>query len=178
MAELSTVARPYAEAVFKLSQESGAAARWSSTLALLETVVGDANLAALIGNPRVRRDQLLGVIADVGGAGLDAEARQLVAALADNGRLSLLPYIRSQFEALRHEQEGVLDARIATAFPLTDAQVATLVADLQKRFKCNIRPEVTVDAALIGGVKVSVGDVVIDGSVRGRLDRMDAALKS
>jgi F-type H+-transporting ATPase subunit delta len=178
MAELSTVARPYAEAVFKLSQQENASARWSSTLELLETLVGDANLAALIGNPRVSREQLLGVITEVGGSGLDAEANSLVATLAKNGRLPLLPQIRSQFEALRREQEGVLDARIHTAFPLTDAQVATLVADLQKRFQRSIRPAIKVDPDLIGGVKVAVGDVVIDGSVRGRLDRMDAALKS
>lgn len=179
MAEISTVARPYAEAVFKLSQGDAAASqRWSDTLALLEIVTRDPAMAALIGNPRVRRDQLLGLINEVGGERLDDQARRFVATLADNGRLPLLPSIRNQFEALRREHEGVLDARIDSAFALSDAQVATLVADLQKRFKRGIRPAVTVDTALIGGVKVSVGDVVIDGSVRGRLDRMQAALKS
>ncbi|MDE3011946.1 MAG: F0F1 ATP synthase subunit delta [Pseudomonadota bacterium] len=178
MAELSTVARPYAEAVFKLSREANTGDRWSATLALLEVVVRDPDMAALIGNPRVRREQLLGLIADVGGSQLDAEAQRFVAALVENKRLSLLPSIRSQFETLRREHEGVLDAHIESAFALSDAQVATLVADLQKRFKRSIRPAVVVDAALIGGVKVAVGDVVIDGSVRGRLDRMQAALKS
>ena len=178
MAELSTVARPYAEAVFKLSPDAAASTRWSSTLAWLEQVLRDPDMAALIGNPRVRRDQLLGLINDVSGDRLDDQARRFVAALAENGRLTLLPQIRTHFEALRREHEGVLDARIETALQLTDAQIATLVADLQKRFKRGIRPEVRVDESLIGGVKVSVGDVVIDGSVRGRLDRMATALKS
>ena len=178
MAELSTVARPYAEAVFKLSPDATASARWSATLAFLELLLRDPDLAALVGNPRVRRDQLLGLINDVGGDRLDAEAQRFVAALAENGRLTLLPQIRTHFEALRREREGVLDAHIESAFQLSDAQIATLVADLQRRFQRGIHPDVRIDAALIGGVKVSVGDVVIDGSVRGRLDRMATALKS
>ncbi len=178
MAELSTVARPYAEAVFKLCPDPASSTRWSSTLAFLELLLRDPDMAALIGNPRVRRDQLLGLISDVGGDRLDAEARNFVAALAENGRLTLLPQIRSHFEELRREHEGVLDAHIESAFQLSDAQISALVADLQKRFKRGIRPQVRIDDALIGGVKVSVGDVVIDGSVRGRLDRMATALKS
>jgi F-type H+-transporting ATPase subunit delta len=178
MAELSTVARPYAEAVYKLSTDAAASQRWSDVLAFLEVVARDPEMAGVIGNPRVHRDQLLVLMADIGGERLDAEALRFVSALIDNGRLTLLPQIRSQFEALRREHLGVLDARIATAFTLTDAQIATLVRDLESRFKQGIRPHVEVDATLIGGVKVAVGDVVIDGSVRGRLDRMEAALKS
>jgi len=178
MAELSTVARPYAEAVFKLCPDATSSVRWSEVLAFLEIVVRDPAMASLIGNPRILREQLLSVIAEVGGARLDAEAQRFVAALADNGRLPLVPQIRSQFEALRREQEGVLDAHIQSAFALSDGQISTLVRDLEARFKRGIRPAVLVDASLIGGVKVSVGDVVIDGSVRGRLDRMEAALKS
>lgn len=178
MAELSTVARPYAEAVFQLCPDPTASTRWSDTLAFLELLMADPDMAALAGNPRVRRAQLLSVIGDVGGDRLDAEAHRLVEVLAENKRLSLLPQIRAHFEALRREHEGVLDARIESAFQLDDAQLATLVSDLQKRFGRGIRPEVRIDTALIGGVKVSVGDVVIDGSVRGRLDRMAAALKS
>jgi F-type H+-transporting ATPase subunit delta len=178
MAELSTVARPYAEAVYKLCTDEAAGQRWSDVLAFLEVVTRDPAMAGVIGNPRVHRDQLLALIKDIAGDRLDAEAHRLVAALADNGRLSLLTQIRTQFEALRREHLGVLDARIESAFSLTDDQIATLVRDLEARFKQGIRPQVAVDASLIGGVKVSVGDVVIDGSVRGRLDRMEAALKS
>ncbi len=178
MAELSTVARPYAEAVFKLAQDKTASDRWSEVLAFLEQVVRDPAVAALIGNPRFETARLLTLLGDIGGNRLDAEARQFLAVLAENGRLPLLPLIQRQYEQLRHEREGVLDATIESAFPLSDEQVAKLVADLATRFKRVIRPAVQVDAALIGGVKVSVGDVVIDGSVRGRLHSMETALKS
>ncbi len=178
MAELSTVARPYAEAVFKLCPDAGTSQHWSDTLAFLEGVLNDAQLASVIGNPKVTHQALLGLLGDIGASRLDAEAKQFLAVLAENGRLGLLTPIRSQFEALRREREGVLDAQIESAFALTDAQVKTLVQGLETRFKRGIRPTVQVDAALIGGVKLSVGDVVIDGSVRGRLDRMEAALKS
>jgi F-type H+-transporting ATPase subunit delta len=178
MAEPNTVARPYAEALFKLSADTKAAARWSEALAFLEVVALDPAMAEVIGNPRVGRDQLLGLFAEIGGKRLDEEARHFVAVLAENARLPLMPYIRSQFEALLLEREGVVDAHIRSAFALTEAQTAQLVSDLKVRFKRGIRPDVKVDAALIGGITVSVGDVVIDGSVRGRLSRMDAALKS
>jgi F-type H+-transporting ATPase subunit delta len=171
MAELSTVARPYAEAVFELCVDVPSSTRWSETLAFLEMVVLQPDMAHTIGNPRVSRKQLLGA------ERLNAEALRFVAALADNYRLALLPQIRSKFEELLRAREGVVDARIETAFALTAAQLATIVRDLEHRFKRGIRPEVAVEPALIGGVKMYIGDEVIDGSVRGRLDRMEAALK-
>ena len=177
MAELSTVARPYAEAVFELCVDAPSSTRWSETLAFLEMVVLQPDMAHTIGNPRVSRKQLLGLFADIGGERLDAEALRFVEALADNYRLALLPQIRSKFEELLRGREGVVDARIETAFALTAAQLATIVRDLEHRFKRGIRPEVAVEPALIGGVKMYIGDEVIDGSVRGRLDRMEAALK-
>lgn len=178
MAELSTVARPYAEALFKLCPDAAATARWSDVLAFLEAVLQDAQLAPLVGNPRVPVTQLLGLIGDVGGDRLDADARQFLAVLAHNGRLALVGLVRAQFEVLRQEREGVLEAQITSAFALDEGQVAQLVRGLEARFQRGIRPTVAVDSSLIGGVRLAVGDVVIDGSVRGRLDRMEAALKS
>lgn len=178
MAELSTVARPYAEAVFKLSQESGNSAMWSDGLSLLEMLVSDPQMDSLIGNPRIQRDQLLALIFGVVGQHLDAVVKQFVEVLVENNRLVLLPQIRSQFEVLRQEREGVIDAKITSAFRMEDGQINRLVKDLEARFKRGIRPDVWIDPTLIGGVKVAVGDVVIDGSVRGRLDRMEAALKT
>jgi F-type H+-transporting ATPase subunit delta len=176
MAELSTVARPYAEAVFKLSQEAGNSASWSDALSLLEMVVNDPQMESLIGNPRIQRQQLVDLINGVVGHHLDAQAKQFVEVLVENKRLVLLPQIRSQFEVLRHEREGVIDAKITSAFRMEDGQISRLVKDLEARFKRGIRPDVWIDPSLIGGVKVAVGDIVIDGSVRGRLDRMEAAL--
>jgi F-type H+-transporting ATPase subunit delta len=178
MAELSTVARPYAEAVFKLSQESGNSASWSDVLSLLEMVVIDSQMESLIGNPKIQRHQLVDLIVGVAGSHLDAQAKQLVEVLVENNRLALLPQIRSQFDALRHEREGVIDAKITSAFRMEDEQINRLVKDLEARFKRGIRPDVWIDPSLMGGVKVAVGDIVIDGSVRGRLDRMEAALKT
>jgi F-type H+-transporting ATPase subunit delta len=178
MAELSTIARPYAEAVFKLSQESGDSARWSDALNHLEMVVTDSQMVGLIGNPRIQGQQLLEVIVGVLSNQIDAQTKQFIETLIENNRLILLPQIRSQFEALRQEHEGVMDAKITSAFQLNEGQVSRLVKDLEARFKRGIRPDVRIDPALIGGVKVAVGDIVIDGSVRGRLDRMDAALKN
>ena len=176
MAELSTVARPYAEAVFKLSREAGNSAGWSDALSLLEMVVKDPQMESLIGNPRIQRQQLVALIDSVVGQHLDAHAKQFVEVLVENKRLALLPQIRSQFEVLRHEREGVIDAKITSAFRMEDGQISRLVKDLESRFKRGIRPDVWIDPSLIGGVKVAVGDIVIDGSVRGRLDRMEAAL--
>lgn len=178
MAELSTVARPYAEAVFKLSVEAGNSASWSDALTLLETVVKDSQMESLIGNPRIQRHQLVALIIEVAGDHLDTAAKQFVEVLVENNRLLLLPQIRSQFEVLRREREGVIDARITSAFRMDEGQISHLVKDLEARFKRGIRPDVWIDPALLGGVKVAVGDVVIDGSVRGRLDRMEAALKT
>ena len=96
--------------------------------------------------------------------------------LIANDRLALLPEIRAMFEVLKNEREGVVDADIASAFPLDDAQLAGLVADLEKRFKRKINPHVSVDPELIGGVRVAVGDEVIDGSVRGKLAALAAGL--
>jgi len=104
------------------------------------------------------------------------EVRKLLEALAANQRIAALPAMRDQFEALKNERESTVDARIETAFPLEGADLAGLVADLERKFKRKVRPEVTVDTSLIGGVKVTVGDQVIDGSVRGKLAAMAASL--
>jgi F-type H+-transporting ATPase subunit delta len=176
MAELSTVARPYAEAVFKLSRDTGSVQKWSDTLAFLELVVSDAQVQSLIGNPRITREHLTSLIVDVAGGRLDAEATRLVETLVENGRLVLLPSVRSQFEALRQANEGVVDAEITSAFELDASQTAELVKQLEAHLKRGVRPAVHVDPNLIGGVRIRVGDLVIDNSVRGRLDRMQAAL--
>ncbi|MBU6505473.1 MAG: F0F1 ATP synthase subunit delta [Betaproteobacteria bacterium] len=177
MAEITTIARPYAEAVFKLALEEKALDRWSETLQWLSAVASDSDMAALVGNPRLDRAQLSGVFLSVCEGKLNEEGKKLVQLLVDNHRIPALPAISRQFEILRHQHEGQLDAQIVSAFPLAAQELDQLVSGLEKRFARKIRPEVSVDGSLIGGVKVTVGDVVIDGSVRARIDQMAVALK-
>jgi F-type H+-transporting ATPase subunit delta len=178
MAETATIARPYAEAVFGLADKTGTLAKWSQLLAALASSAADPRVRALIGDPKLREDQLYGLIAALAGADIPAEAQNLVRVLMANDRLTLLPEIHGQFEALRHEREGVVEAEIATAFPMANGQLESLVSDLERRFKRKVQPHVTVDKDLIGGVRIAVGDEVIDGSVRGKLADMASALKS
>ena len=175
MAEIATIARPYAEAVFKVADGEGQLAAWADVIARLAAIAANPAVAEIVGDPNVDPDQLYGVIAGASGD-LPKEAQNLLRVLIENGRVALLPEIRESFEALKNEREGVVDAEIATAFALDDAQLAALVQDLEARFKRRINPRVSVDEALIGGVTVAVGDEVIDGSVRGKLAAMAAAL--
>lgn len=175
MAEIATIARPYAEAVFKVADGEGKLAEWADVLDRLAAVAENAAIRGLLGDPNVTPDQLYGVLAGAAGD-LPAEAQNLVRVLIENGRVGVLPEVRDLFVALKHEREGVVDAEVASAFPLDEAQLATLVNELEARFKRKVKPNVAVDKELIGGIKVVVGDEVIDGSVRGKLAAMAAAL--
>lgn len=175
MAEAVTIARPYAEAVFALADAGGALAKWSQTLAVMASVAEHPDVRAVTADPNLRSDQVYALIAGACGD-LVTEAQSLLRVLIENDRLAALPQIRDIYEELRNEREGVEDALIASARPLDEGQLAALVADLEKRFRRKIKPQVEVDANLIGGVRVQVGDEVIDGSVRGKLAAMSAAL--
>ena len=178
MAESVTIARPYAEAVFQLADSKGTLAQWSTVLARAAAFAADADLRRAIGNPAVSADQLYGLIASLVGEAMFAESQNLVRVLIENGRLGLLPEIGEIYEQLKNEREGVVEAQIGTAFPLDQQSLAALVADLERRFKRRVQPVVTVDLELIGGIRIQVGDEVIDGSVRGKLAAMALALKS
>jgi F-type H+-transporting ATPase subunit delta len=178
MAETITIARPYAEAVFQLADKAGELARWSDALARMAGIAANPDMLEAIGNPRLTAEQLYGIFASLAGDAMFAQSQNLVRVLIENRRLSLVPEIRDLFEELKNEREGVVEAQIVSAFPLEGEPLARLVADLEKRFKRKIQPIVTVDAELIGGICVQVGDEVIDGSVRGKLASMVVALKS
>ncbi|HLB15151.1 MAG TPA: F0F1 ATP synthase subunit delta [Burkholderiales bacterium] len=175
MAELATIARPYAEAAFEVADATGKLAAWADALARLAAVASDPEVLQLVGDPGVTPDAVYGVIAGAAGE-LPVEAQNFLRVLIANGRVAVLPEVYSHFEALKNEREGIVDAGIASAFPLDKAQTAELVTGLEARFKRKVRPHVSVDKELIGGVKVAVGDEVIDGSVRGKLAAMAAAL--
>jgi F-type H+-transporting ATPase subunit delta len=178
MAEPSTVARPYAEAVFKLADGSGALAKWSEMLAALAAVAQDARVRGAVNDPNLSDAKVAGLFISILSGKMNADADNLVRVLAENGRLELLPQIREQFEALKNEREGVMEAEVQSAFELTDAQVADLVSRLEKKFGRKVKARVTVDKALIGGVRLLMGDKVIDGSARAQLGALENALKA
>ena len=178
MAESLTIARPYAEAVFSSADATGKLQEWSQALERLALVVSDAAMHSAIGDPKIGPEQLYGLVAAGAGDALNAEAQNFVRVLIDNDRLAVLPEIATLFESLKNEREGVIEAQIESAFPVDDAALAQLVGDLERRFKRKVRPQVTIDRALIGGALITVGDEVIDGSVRGRLASMASALRT
>ena len=175
MAETATIARPYAEAAFELADKAGALAAWSSALANLSQAARDPAVQGLLGNPVISSAQLVGMLASVSGD-LTPEVKNFVAAMAENKRLEALPQVHEQFEQLRAEREGTVEANIESAFALDPNSLAALVADLERRFKRKVKPQVSIDPELIGGARVTVGDQVIDGSVRGKLQAMAAGL--
>lgn len=176
MAESLTIARPYAEAAFKLARETGALPSWSDALSRLATVVATDAARELIGSPQLSNAQVASVVADTAGP-LAAEQKNFVQVLADNERLAVLPEIATLFDALRNEHEGVLDAQISSAFPLAGPQVDDIVAALRQKYGKQVKATVDVDPELIGGVSIRIGDEVIDASVRGKLAQMAGALK-
>lgn len=176
MAEIVTIARPYAEAMFKLAESDGEFDAWSTLLERLNAAVAHDDVRACAGNPNVRASQLTELLVSVMGDSVSAEARNFIQLIVANRRLAAVPEIHELYEALRREREGVVEAEIATAFPLEDAQLRVLVSDLERRFKRKVEPRVSVDKELIGGVRIAVGDEVIDGSVRGKLAVMSTAL--
>ena len=194
MSELSTLARPYAEAVFRLAQGENDLAGWSSRVATLAAIVSDARVAHLNADPAVSADRVAGLIVDVAGAydsarasarsgsesfraSLGERGSNFVKVLAENGRLALLPEISAQFETLKAHAEGVVEATITSAQALTQAQVDELVGGLKAKFNRSVTVQLAVDADLIGGAVIAIGDQVIDGSVKGRLQRMSFALQ-
>lgn len=175
MAETATVARPYARAAFRHAVAHAALAPWSALLAAGAQVAADEQARHLFGNPRVQGSALVDLIAGVAtaaGAAVDASGRNFLALLAENRRLGLLPEIAAQFEALKAEVERAVDVEVTTAMALTEAQRARLSEALSKRLGRTVRLHETVDPGLVGGAIVRSGDLVIDGTVTGRLARL------
>ena len=177
MAENITLARPYADAAFQLARTTGALGPWQQALDRMAAVAADAQMVECIDNPRLQSSQVAQLFLDVVGT-VSAEQQNFVRLLVDNERLQVLPEIRDLYVELKNGQEGVQEADIASAFPLDDATLKNLVAELEARFQCKIQATVSLDPELIGGVRIAVGDQVIDASVRGKLAAMATALQS
>lgn len=180
MAELSTIARPYAEAAFRIAK-SGDLTAWNGLIAEMGAIADRPEMRALVLDPNAGAGQLYGVFAGVLESSmrspLTAEGQNFLHLLVDNDRVSALPEIAAQFAALKNKLEGSAEADITTAFPMTDAQVADLVNGLAKKFGgLKLKSRVNVDASLIGGVRVVVGDQVFDTSIKAQLERMRISL--
>lgn len=176
MAELATIARPYAQALYRVAK-SGNVSAWTDLVSEMAQVAAHPELQALAGNPKVSDQQMADVLLAALTSPVPAEARNFIVTLVENNRVAMLPEIAEQFHELKNADEGAADAEIYSAFELTDAQVKDLVATLEKKFGRKLNPSaVAVDKSLIGGVRVVVGDEVLDTSVRAKLQQMHVAL--
>lgn len=178
MAENVTLGRPYSEAAFALARAGDALGPWSQSLELLAALAANADLQQVVTNPKLQPADIARFVLGVAGDTLSEEQSNFVKVLIDNDRFNVLPEIRDLFVALKDAHEGVLEAHIASAFPIDEATLNKLVADLEQKFNAKVRAQVAIDATLIGGVRIAVGDQVIDASVRGKLAAMATALKN
>jgi F-type H+-transporting ATPase subunit delta len=175
MAELATIARPYAEALYEVARGGDVGAQ----LAALADVASDADLRQFADNPKVGTELVFNVVSDVlgrKGVVLVPALQNLLRTVLDNGRLAALPEIAAQYHALANADSGVASAVIESAFPIDDGQLAEVLDSLQRRFGRKLEPQVTVRPELIGGIRAVVGDQVLDTSVKARLEQMKVAL--
>ncbi len=174
MAELATIARPYAEALYKASAGQGASL--TSQLDALAAVASNEQLRQFADSPKTLGSQVMEVVTGAAGQALDSKVGNLLGAVIDNGRLAALPEIALQFKALVNAQSGTSDATVFSAFAIDETALAEVVTALERRFGRKLNARVVIDAELIGGIRVVVGDEVLDTSVKARLEQMKVAL--
>lgn len=177
MAELKTIARPYAEAAFSLARERNALPTWSQMLRLASTVVTDPQVAKALDNPRLDASAKESLLLSICGDQLDTEGRNFVRVLVESDRVGALPAIQALFETLKDAADGVARATIETAFPFSGDELPELEAALERKFGKKIDATVTVNPDLIGGARITVGDTVIDASIQEQLRAMAAQLR-
>ncbi len=176
MAEKSTIARPYAQAVFEQATASKSLKKWSENLALASAVAQDSGLQGVVGNPRLSKAELVDLFLGVCGDKFDDAAKNLVKLLVENGRLTVLPEIAVLYEEYRAEAEKTVQAEVVSAFPVTSAQQTRIKKALKARLGCEVELVCTTDNSLVGGAIIRAGDMVIDGSVTGQLEKLTHAL--
>lgn len=178
MAELSTLARPYAKAAFEYARESKQLPQWAEQLSVVAAVAVDKALKAVLNDPALTAEQQAHTLCDVCGDALSEQVHNFIGVLAANKRLGLLPEIYSLFEQYKANQEKTVDVEVVSAFDLADEARDKLSAVLGKKLEREVKVRTSTDRNLLGGVLIRAGDLVIDGSIRGRLDKLAAAMNS
>lgn len=178
MAEVSTVARPYAKAAFEYAQEKGSLSQWSEMLTLAAAVATNSEMKSVLDSPALTSEQKADVFVDVCGSGLGGEAKNFITALAEHKRLTALPVISEMFEELKSARDKAVDVEVVSAYEMTAEQENKLATALKAKWQKEVSLESRVDADLIGGVIIRAGDVVIDNSIRGKLTKLAEAVNS
>lgn len=178
MAELTTLARPYAKAAFAYARDSSALAEWHGQLQTVTAVAADSRMQTLLRDPSRGGRQVATSLADVCGDAIGDPVRNFLAVLAENKRLGLLPQITVLFAGYKANFEKSVDVEVVSAFELADEMTQKLAAALGRRLQREVNVHSTTDASLLGGVLIRAGDLVIDGSVRGRLNKLATAMNS
>ncbi len=177
MADLATLARPYANAAFGVARDSAQLLDWARSLGLMASAASDPKVQTVIASPSVNARRKAEIISGMCGDDITDVLQRFVRVLAENKRLALLPGIFIQFETLRAQEEKSLDVEVVSAFEMSDEEVQSITRALKERFDRDIRLESAVDASLLGGAIIRAGDTVIDGSVRGRMQKMKETLQ-
>jgi len=176
MAEKVTIARPYAQAAFATAQEQGELKAWSDMLQCAAAVAGEAQMAELIDAPGVDKEQLAGIFLELCGSGVKESGKNMLRVLAENGRLGVLPEVAALYEEMRAEAEAKVEAEVISAIALSEAQKSAIAAALAKRLGREVSLACSTDESLVGGAIIRSGDMVIDGSVASRLDKISNQL--
>jgi F-type H+-transporting ATPase subunit delta len=178
MAELRTLARPYAKAAFEYALDHGALGEWSAQLATCAAVAADDAVKSVLDNPSLTHEQQARTLNDVCGDATGTEVKSFVSILSSNKRVALLPEIHAQFELFKTDQERSVDVEVISAFDLGEATATKLADVLGKKLERDVNVSTATDQTLLGGVLIRAGDLVIDGSVRGRLNKLAEAMNS
>lgn len=178
MAELSTLARPYAKAAFEFADQAGELAQWATQLGMAAAVAQAENMVKILGNPSLTSAQQAQYFIDVCGDELSAKAQNFIRVLAEHKRLPLLPQIFAQYELFKANREKSVDVEVATAFELDEQLIEKLASALKSKLERDVNLHTVVDKNLLGGVVVRAADTVIDGSIRGRLGKLAEAMLS
>jgi F-type H+-transporting ATPase subunit delta len=173
----TTIARPYAEAAFDVARDQGALDAWSEALNRLGAIVADPQISDQVGNPNVPKETLRDLIFAVAGDGLSTQVQNLVRVLAQNKRLSLAPDIARLFDQFKTTAEGLRHVQVQSAFAVSAVQQKALASVLKQHFGSEVELSVEKDQSLIGGIKIHAGDIVIDGSIRGKLEQLSNELQ-